>query len=83
MFGLRMPELLIILLVVVLVFGAKRLPQLGETLGKGMRAFRNASEKGFEDESSAKAAKTPQELPDRTAPLPPSPSEADRAEKKV
>ncbi len=64
MLGLRMPELLLILLVVVLLFGAKKLPELGDSLGKGIRAFRKASEKGFssdEPETTAKqdAAKLP------------------------
>ncbi len=39
MFGLSLGHLLIIL-VVVLLFGAKRLPELGSALGKGMRAFK-------------------------------------------
>lgn len=42
MFGLRMPELLIILAVVLLVFGAKKLPQLGQGLGESVRSFRKA-----------------------------------------
>jgi len=42
MFGLRMPELLIIGFVVVLLFGASKLPQLGAGLGKGIRSFKNA-----------------------------------------
>ncbi|NRA02541.1 MAG: twin-arginine translocase TatA/TatE family subunit [Myxococcales bacterium] len=40
MFGLGIPELLIILVIVVVLFGATRLPQIGEGLGKGIRAFR-------------------------------------------
>lgn len=35
-------ELIIILLIVVLLFGARKLPQLGESLGKGIRYFKNA-----------------------------------------
>ncbi len=41
--GLRLPELLIILLVVVLVFGANKIPQLGDALGKGIRNFKRSS----------------------------------------
>ena len=33
------PELLIILFIIVLVFGANRLPQLGDALGKGIKNF--------------------------------------------
>ncbi len=42
MFGLGVPELLIILVVIVLIFGATRLPQIGEGLGKGIKNFRGA-----------------------------------------
>ena len=38
-----MPELLIILLVVLLLFGAKRLPELAKGLGKGIREFKDAT----------------------------------------
>ena len=42
MFGLRIPELLLILLVVVLLFGANKLPQLGQGLGDSIKSFRKA-----------------------------------------
>ena len=42
MFGLGTWELLIILMVVTLLFGATRLPGLGKGLGEGMRSFRDA-----------------------------------------
>ncbi len=42
MFGLGMPELIIILLVAVLFFGASKLPQVGEGLGKAIRGFRKS-----------------------------------------
>ena len=41
--GLRLPEVLIILVVLVLVFGANKIPQLGDALGKGIRNFKKAS----------------------------------------
>jgi len=40
-FGLGLPELLIILVIVVVIFGATRLPQLGKGLGEGIRNFRS------------------------------------------
>ena len=40
--GLGMPELLIILLVVLLIFGASRLPGVGSALGKGIRSFKTS-----------------------------------------
>jgi sec-independent protein translocase protein TatA len=42
MFGLGLPELLIILVIVVLLFGAGRLPQIGAGIGEGIRNFRKA-----------------------------------------
>jgi sec-independent protein translocase protein TatA len=42
MFGVGTTELLIILLVIFLLFGARRLPELGKGLGEGMRSFRDA-----------------------------------------
>jgi sec-independent protein translocase protein TatA len=41
--GLRLPEVLIILVVLVLVFGANKIPQLGDALGKGIRNFKKSA----------------------------------------
>ena len=40
--GLGMPELVLIFLVVLLLFGAKRLPEIGSSLGKGIREFKGS-----------------------------------------
>ena len=42
MFGLGGQELVLILLIVLLLFGAKKLPELAKGLGKGMREFKKA-----------------------------------------
>ncbi len=44
MFGIGMPELLVILVVALLVVGPKKLPDLAKSLGKGMREFRKATD---------------------------------------
>jgi sec-independent protein translocase protein TatA len=38
-----LPELLIILVIVVVIFGANRLPELGRSLGRGIRNFKDAT----------------------------------------
>jgi len=43
MFGLGTGEILIILFVVLLLFGAKKLPELAKGLGKGIKEFKEAS----------------------------------------
>ena len=57
MFGLGSQELIIILVIVVVLFGAKRLPQLGSGFGKGIRNFKkglNHDEKDQLDDSNDK-----------------------------
>jgi len=49
MFGLGMPELIVILVIVLVIFGASRLPQLGEGLGKAIKGFK----KGISDATDA------------------------------
>ncbi len=43
MFGIGGPELVFIFILALLIFGPKRLPQIGRTIGKGMAEFRKAS----------------------------------------
>ena len=43
MFGIGMPELIIILVIILIIFGAGKLPQIGEGMGKAIRNFKGAS----------------------------------------
>jgi len=49
-FGIGIWEMLILLLVVLLVFGPKRLPEMGRQLGRGMREFKETISGGGKDE---------------------------------
>ncbi len=54
--NLGMPEIMLILVIVLLVFGAKRLPEIGSSLGKGIREFKH-SMREVTDELDAPAAR--------------------------
>jgi len=90
MFGIGMPELLLILALALIVLGPKKLPELARALGKGMAEFRRATdelkdelrqmEHEIEDASAGSTNKddSPLEKPSDTA----SPSPATVAEEK-
>jgi sec-independent protein translocase protein TatA len=45
------PELIVLLLVLLLIFGPKRLPEMGRSLGKGMREFKDSVTGKHDDDS--------------------------------
>lgn len=49
MFGIGMQELVVVLVIALLIFGATRLPQIGKGLGQGIRELKNAM-KGITEE---------------------------------
>ncbi len=65
--GLRLPEVLIILVVLVLVFGANKIPQLGDALGKGIRNFKKASKDGDDSIDVTPKGQSPGQLPHGSA----------------
>jgi sec-independent protein translocase protein TatA len=50
--GMGMPELIIILVIVLIIFGAGKLPEIGAGLGKGIRNFKKATDNPLEGEKS-------------------------------
>jgi sec-independent protein translocase protein TatA len=54
MFGLGAPELIIILVIVVLIFGAGKLPEVGGAIGKAIKGFKKSVAEPEEDEKATK-----------------------------
>jgi sec-independent protein translocase protein TatA len=54
MFGLGWPEIVIIAIVAILIFGPKKIPELGGVLGKSIRNFQEGMKKPHEDDNSDK-----------------------------
>ena len=61
MFGLGTTELIIILVLVLIIFGAGKLPQVGGALGKGLRNFKD----GVKDEAEEKEEADKEKLEDQ------------------
>jgi len=55
---LGLPEIAIILVVILLIFGARRLPEIGSSMGKGIRTFKTALMGEEEKEEAEKQAVT-------------------------
>lgn len=49
MFGIGMPELIIILIIILIIFGAGKLPEIGSGIGKGIKNFKKATNEAQEE----------------------------------
>ena len=58
--NLRAPELILILVVVLLIFGASRLPQLARSIGQSTKELRKGMEEGLEDEQDESEESKPE-----------------------
>jgi sec-independent protein translocase protein TatA len=47
--GLGVPELIVILFIIIMIFGANRLPEIGRGIGKGIRNFKESTREGLAD----------------------------------
>jgi sec-independent protein translocase protein TatA len=65
-FGIGLPEMVLILVVALLVFGPKKLPEIGRSMGKAIRGFQDAS-KEFENEFKREAEQIAHSTPEPMA----------------
>ena len=61
MFGIGMPELLIILVIILIIFGAGKLPEIGGAIGKGIRNFKTS----FNDQGDLSDKEKPEKIEDK------------------
>jgi sec-independent protein translocase protein TatA len=65
--GIGLPEVLLVFAIVLIIFGPKRLPALGRSLGSGMRNFKDSiTGKGGDDEDEAGEDAQPEPKPQLT-----------------
>ena len=60
------PELIVLVIVLLLIFGPKRLPEIGKSMGRGMREFKD-SVTGKDEEKPVELTATPVEQPEPTS----------------
>jgi sec-independent protein translocase protein TatA len=52
MFGIGVPELIVILVIVLIIFGAGKLPEIGSAIGKGIKNFKKSVHGSDEDDTT-------------------------------
>ncbi len=65
-----LPELIILLIVLLLIFGPKRLPEMGRSLGKGMREFKDSVTGNDKNDEPAELPRAPDPTPTVTTTAP-------------
>lgn len=65
---LSLPHILILLVIVLLVFGAKRIPEIGSSLGKGIREFKNSLKEVGSDQPQQPLSPPPSTPPNSMPP---------------
>jgi sec-independent protein translocase protein TatA len=68
MFGIGFPELIVILVVALVIFGPGKLPEIGSSLGQGLRDFRRAFEGHGDAKSESKTVEDTEARKDATPP---------------
>lgn len=74
-FGIGLPEMALIFIVALLIFGPKKLPEIGRSMGKALRSFQEAS-KEFENEFKREAERLEKDEPPMKATLESEPPKA-------
>ena len=57
MMGIGMPELIIILVIILIIFGAGKLPEIGSGIGRGIKNFKKATSGEIEEDGPKEEAK--------------------------
>jgi sec-independent protein translocase protein TatA len=60
--GIGMPELIIILVIILIIFGAGKLPEIGAGLGKGIKNFKKATQDSHIEEAEKETKKIEKDL---------------------
>ena len=82
MLGLHAPEILILVVIILLVFGAKRLPEMGSSVAKGIKEFK----KGMSDDEPEEVKQepvTPKEITESSTGTATSKAEIDEIEREL
>ncbi len=72
--GIGLPEIAIVLVIVLVIFGPKRLPELGKSLGSGMKSFKDSVTNDHDDDKKLSSGTEAKPEPVRTEAKPETPA---------